>query len=167
MEHIAELFTHTADGVCAVDADQRVVFWNQAAERLLGYTGKEAVGQLCHDLLAGRDASGKPCCHAGCPILTRVRQGQLEAHHTLQVRHRERHVCWIDVSLIGVPEEGSGTGPSMLVHLFRRVGEGAAWSSPLRIRLLGPITVQRNASHRLTAQGTLAGKKGRPHEWKR
>ena len=36
------LLTHTADGVCAIGVDGRIVFWNRSAERLLGYAGREA-----------------------------------------------------------------------------------------------------------------------------
>ena len=35
-------------GVFAVSLDQRIVLWNRAAERILGYTSREVVGRRCY-----------------------------------------------------------------------------------------------------------------------
>src|SRR5258708_27327240 len=44
----------------AVDESHHVVAWNDAAERLLGYTGEEAIGQRCYDVLsAGEHGEGR------------------------------------------------------------------------------------------------------------
>ena len=40
------LFERAADGVHIVAADQRIIFWNSAASRILGYEAKEVVTLL-------------------------------------------------------------------------------------------------------------------------
>jgi len=59
-------FANTGSGVWAVDASQRIVFWNQAAEELLGFTADQALGRLCYQLLTGQDTQGQPFCQAEC-----------------------------------------------------------------------------------------------------
>ncbi|MBF0208551.1 MAG: PAS domain S-box protein [Oligoflexia bacterium] len=42
----------TQDGIVTTDAEGRIIFWNPAAERILGYSENEAIGQNLHLLLA-------------------------------------------------------------------------------------------------------------------
>ena len=42
------------DAVIAVDAEQRVVFWNAAAEELIGRSARRAEGRLLKDVLPPR-----------------------------------------------------------------------------------------------------------------
>ncbi len=134
------LFARTGDGVWAVDANCRIVLWNRAAEELLGYTADQALGQRCHDLLRGRDLEGKPFCAERCSATVRVEQRQDVDAFDVQVRSASGRVRAINVSVIAVPEEAGG---HTLVHLFRPLGEEGGRPLGLRIRLLGPVAVER------------------------
>ena len=39
------LLTHTADGAFVVGENQRILFWNAAAQELLGFTATEVLGR--------------------------------------------------------------------------------------------------------------------------
>ena len=55
-----ELLNHMSDGVYFVDRDRRILYWNEGAFRLSGYTAKELVGRLCNDnILCHIDYGGK------------------------------------------------------------------------------------------------------------
>jgi PAS domain S-box-containing protein len=56
------------DPVFATSRLNRVVFWNAAAERLLGYTSEEVAGLSCSGLFAGCDAYGNRYCSEVCPV---------------------------------------------------------------------------------------------------
>ena len=56
-KQLTEIFSRTADGVLVSDREQKVVFWNQAAEQLLGYLSDEVLGR---QLLLGIDQSLYP-----------------------------------------------------------------------------------------------------------
>jgi len=138
-----QIFENTGDGAWAVDADQRIILWNEAAEELLGYTAEEVVGQFCHEIFAGRNLGGRLVCRARCTISERARRGQpIRAFH-LRVRHGDGSVAWIDVSGLVVPNESTGHEFGALVHLFRRIEDTGTSIPPLRIRLLGPVVVQQ------------------------
>lgn len=137
-----QIFESTADGVWAVDADQRIVLWNQAASELLGYTAEEAKGEFCYELLAGRDLGNRPVCRARCAISEAARRGRPIRSLHLRIRDDDGHSVWIDVSGLVVPHESSEDGYGALVHLFRQVEDTGTSSPPLRIRLLGPVMAQ-------------------------
>jgi PAS domain S-box-containing protein len=146
MTDVDEILTHfarTAEGVWAVDAQQRIVLWNTAAEERLGYSADQALGQVCHELLSGRNPIGERICQDDCSVLACARSDELPEAFSMQVHNRDGGTTWIDVSVIVLPEGfGNQDGP-VLVHLFRQVGKGRPWSPPLRIHLLGPILVER------------------------
>ncbi|RMF36621.1 MAG: PAS domain-containing protein [Chloroflexi bacterium] len=143
MDEISRLFACTGDGIWAVDADYRIVLWNSVAEELLGYTASEAVGQLCHELLKGCTAEGKPLCKAGCAVMEQARRRQPVRCFDLLIAERTGTVRRVNVSIVAVPAESDGHQVSALVHLFRPAQEGPGCPPSLRIRLLGRTEVQR------------------------
>ncbi|MBI4412844.1 MAG: PAS domain-containing protein, partial [candidate division NC10 bacterium] len=44
------LLTSSADGVFAVNPEGKIVLWNRAAEKTLGYSAKEVLGRPCRDV---------------------------------------------------------------------------------------------------------------------
>jgi PAS domain S-box-containing protein len=143
MVECLELFENTGDGVWAVDAEQRIVLWNNAAEEMLGYTPEEAIGKFCYELLHGRDLGERPVCRACCAISELARKGRRRIRSfNLRVRGSHGQAAWIDVSALVVPADPGEEGYGVLVHLFRLIDDRAESVAPLRIRLLGPVMVQ-------------------------
>ncbi|MBN2331707.1 MAG: SpoIIE family protein phosphatase [Deltaproteobacteria bacterium] len=58
------------DGVYVTDCDRRIVFWNKAAERIVGWRAAEIVGRSCGDnLLCHIDKDGHELCgEVYCPL---------------------------------------------------------------------------------------------------
>jgi PAS domain S-box-containing protein len=128
------LLSHTADGVCAVGADGRIVVWNRAAEKILGYTPREVLGRPCCEVFVGRDASGNRLCYQGCHVLTLVRRNEPVEHFQMATRSRSGKPVWLDISIVVVP----GTRPetSSTVHLFRDVTVAHEIEALVRQRLV-------------------------------
>lgn len=112
------LLENTADGVWVSGPDGRIVFWNRAAEAILGYRAAEVVGTPCRVLLAGCDGNGNRICGWPCPVKTLLHQGDLVQHFDMATRNRAGERVWLDVSCITVP---GGEGVPTVVHLFRDV----------------------------------------------
>lgn len=66
----------TADALCGVDADYRIVVWNKAAEQLFGLAAAEAIGARCYEIIAGKDAQGCRVCERGCLPMRLASRGQ-------------------------------------------------------------------------------------------
>lgn len=109
-------FGNTADGVFITDTSQRIVCWNKAAERILGYSQAEVLKQHCYEVLPGK-CCDKPWCYAGCKVYHWVRRGILPDDFDLLVRTKGGKDIWVNVSTIVV----SGRRLPLTVHLFREV----------------------------------------------
>lgn len=58
------------DGVYVTDCDRRILYWNQGAQRITGWTEGDVVGRSCHDdLLCHVDKDGRRLCgQEHCPL---------------------------------------------------------------------------------------------------
>lgn len=127
------LLTNTADGVCAVGVDGRIVFWNRAAERLLGYAAREVVGKPCCDVFVGRDPAGNRLCYQGCHVQTLVKRGEAVEHFEMATRTKAGRPVWLDISILAVP--GARRDATTTVHLFRDVTTSHEVETLVRERL--------------------------------
>jgi len=127
------LLTNTADGVCAVGADGRIVLWNQAAERILGYSAREVIGKPCCDVFLGRDSAGNRLCYRGCHVMALIGQGEPIEHFDMATRTKMGSPVWLDISIVVVP--GTRRDLSTTVHLFRDVTASREIEGLVRERL--------------------------------
>jgi GGDEF domain-containing protein len=88
-----ELLDQLDEGVCIVDRDHRIVYWNGAAERISGYLAHEVAGQFSHgDLLMHCETDGSLLPGAGpsSPVVAAMRDGR--SHEaSVFLLHREGH----------------------------------------------------------------------------
>ena len=93
------------DGVYFVDTHRKITYWNKGAERLTGYTAREAVGKHCFDnFLVHMDDGGSLLCFAGCPLRQTIADGEeREAHVSL--RHKQGHRVPISVRVSPIRDE--------------------------------------------------------------
>jgi len=127
------LLSNTADGVCAIGVDGRIVFWNRAAERLLGYAAREVVGKPCCDVFVGRDPAGNRLCYQGCHVQTLVKRGEAVEHFQMATRTKAGRPVWLDISILAVP--GARRDAATTVHLFRDVTTAHEVEALVRERL--------------------------------
>jgi len=80
-----ELLNLLADGAYITDTDRRIVFWNQAAQRITGWTAGDVVGHSCQDnILVHVDKDGHALCgHEHCPLHRSIVTGQPSAEPLL------------------------------------------------------------------------------------
>ena len=118
MDEVLAVLSHTADGVYAIDRSQRIVFWNAAAEAILGYRADEALGRMCHDLFHGEPRPGCLQCRPACPVLQAAGYREPVPTYHLLSRTKDGEVILLSVSVI-VPQDDSSTCAT--IHLFRDV----------------------------------------------
>ncbi len=116
---LLQAFQLSGDGVYAVDYDQKIVFWNQAAERLLGFKAKDVLGRECFDVIAGGDHLGHPFCGADCPVIECARHGRAPENYDVRTRAASGKPRWINISIVVLV--GRVKRSTLAVHLFRDV----------------------------------------------
>jgi PAS domain S-box-containing protein len=116
---LTQVLARAADGAFAIGPAGRVVLWNRAAERILGWSAKEVLGRSCCEVLVGSDVNGNRLCYQGCHVMSLVEQGEAVQHFEMQTRAKTGKSVWLDISILEVPAASGGR--SLTVHLFRDV----------------------------------------------
>ncbi len=115
---IVALVEGAGEPAFAVDATRTIIAWNAAAEKLLHLPAAEVLGRNCSQVIAGRDARGRPVCNSLCPALVAIQRREPLGPIELQVERRNGAPIWVHVSSI-MP----GSGGPCVVHLLRDVTE--------------------------------------------
>ena len=115
-------------GAYVVTVDQTIVFWNTAAERILGFVPQDVLGRRCHDVLQGTAPGGLTAhCLEGCPSIRYLRAGLVPAASRLELLCSSGERKWVSVSPMVVT--GILKDAPLLVHLFDDASEAEHFSS--------------------------------------
>ena len=120
MNSLFQAFAKTADGALIINQDQDIIYWNRAAEDILGYTHNEVAGLSCYQILKGCDNQGQLVCHKYCRVAMTALNGGTVTNYDSCIRTKLGDVRWINVSTFILPINGAKVD-SVLVHLFRDV----------------------------------------------
>ena len=116
MDEVLAVLSQTADGVYAIDQTQRIVFWNESAERLLGYPAEDVIGRPCHEIFHGDPRPGCLQCQPDCPVMYAASHHDAVPTYNLLSRTKEGRTILLNVSVI-VPLESNCQYET--IHLFR------------------------------------------------
>jgi len=108
---------NTADGVYIVNPEQRIVYWNKGAERILGYSEKDVLNHDCFRIIAGREHSDKLCCRKNCKVHSCFGNGTPVENFDLRTRAKNGDERWLNVSAIF----SKNNSDAVIVHVIRDV----------------------------------------------
>ena len=171
MPLLADLFSHSTAGVFAVDAEERIVFWNESCQRLLGISPQQALGHACYDVVRACSPSGLPFCKSGCCVARLADGGCAPPTFPLRFRVGQGKSVNLGVRtlLVPSPRRGQWTVVHMLCReeatdicessersirrQLRATREGGAremtWPSPA----IAPLTARERGILQLLAEG--------------
>ena len=116
---LEETLARAGDGVFAVGSEGRVVLWNRAAEKILGWSAREIMGRPCCDVFVGVDDHGNRLCYKGCHVMSLVKLGEPVQHFDMQTRTKAGRPVWLNITILEAPS--SGPSGAVVIHLFRDV----------------------------------------------
>ena len=79
LQVLRTITSNLAEGLYALDLEGRLVFMNEAASRMLGWTDAELAGKVFHDIVHSRRGDGSPLTAEECPMLSVLREGRAVA----------------------------------------------------------------------------------------
>ena len=91
LDFYRNLLDNLYDGVYFLDRNRRIVFWNEGAERLTGFSKQEVIGQKCSDdILVHMNDGGHSLCELACPVEQSM-NGQCGGESEALLRHKNGH----------------------------------------------------------------------------
>jgi PAS domain S-box-containing protein len=120
VEVLRPMLERAGDGAFVIGADGRIVLWNRAAERILGYPAREVLGRPCCDVFVGMDL---------------VRLGEPVQSFDMRTRAKGGRAVWVNISILSVPARPDG---ACTIHLFRDVTPTKELLTLVHERLAGP-----------------------------
>jgi DNA-binding CsgD family transcriptional regulator len=116
---VLESVFNSGDGVFAVDQEQRIIFWNQGAEAILGYSAEEVMAEPCFQVIRGMDEWGCVICSQSCPLIGCARPGELACGQNLLTRAKDSSPRWL--SMTHILPITVNHHPAVIVHVFRDI----------------------------------------------
>ena len=147
-QSLEQALARAGDGVFVV-ADGRILLWNGAAERILGWSKQEVLAKSCCDVLKGVDADGNRLCYQGCHVQNLVSRGEPVQHFEMETRTKTGKAVCLDISILDV--RATVGGHAMTVHLFRDVTAARNLLQMVRERVASvPVPSNGNEASLLT-----------------
>lgn len=82
------------------DRHNLIVFWNDSAEKMLGYSADDAAGISCAGMLEGCDVNGNRYCSDTCPVTQMATRGETVRAFGLHLRAKDGQTVTVDVSIL-------------------------------------------------------------------
>jgi diguanylate cyclase (GGDEF)-like protein/PAS domain S-box-containing protein len=87
----SSILSNMDEGLYFVDKQRRITYWNNAAERISGFSAKEVVGKSCADnILTHIDHQGTELCKGICPLAACMHDG-LQREAKVFLHHKDGH----------------------------------------------------------------------------
>jgi len=102
----------------AMDRNERIIYWNAAAEKLLGWSADEVLGRPCFSVLAGRDPFGNLYCMRDCAIVRTAAEGASVEPFLMEIARKKGGSQKLKVRVVPLPAGGKTV--SCLMHLVER-----------------------------------------------
>ena len=122
-----DVLAASADGAFAIDQDGKIVFWNLAAEKILGYSAQEVMGRPCCELFG--DVGGSAVARS-------IKTGDPVHTFDIQIRTKAGSEIWVNISALTV--SNGLAGREVTVHLFHDVTAAKEIMAFIRERLVHP-----------------------------
>ncbi len=154
MKRLFHSLSKTNDGAFVIDGRHRIVFWNKAAERILGFTTEEVVGRSCYEILGGRDEQGRTLCQRYCQVVIRAERGDILPNRDVLAGDRTGERRWLNVTTFTYTGADKSAG-QVIVHLFRDITEIKGYQRFANSVLVASEKLQQNGSRQSLSSASI------------
>ncbi|MBX3608793.1 MAG: PAS domain S-box protein [Hydrogenophaga sp.] len=112
---LATIIENASDAIVGQDVDGRVMLWNQAAERLFGWSADEAMGDRASELLLPPERQDE-----ARQLASRVLAGSRIPRQDTQLRHREGQMMAVAITASAISDhKGRAVGMALVIRDIR------------------------------------------------
>jgi len=117
VSRLFEALRDAADGAFVIDEDLRIVYWNKAAEAILGFGSDDVAGLYCYRLLHGYDEGRRLICRSKCHVAKLALQSKPVPNYDVHVKTKDGEERWLNMSVFTYRLRDTN-GKKVIVHLF-------------------------------------------------
>ena len=134
MPTFQDVLYNTVDGVFAVDAKQRIIFWDPGCEELFDRSSQWILGRPCHEVICGKNrVSGEAFCEPGCCIAQTPTGVDVPNHFSIQTIDGDGQNLMLSVNIVLIPSQCKKKWiVTHLLHRFNNQDLLTAMESSLR-----------------------------------
>ena len=149
-----DLLDAVRDGICIVDRDRRIQYWNSGAQHIAGYRA-DIVGRVCGEgTLVHCNEHGEPLCREECPLTLAMETGLVQETDAF-LRHAEGHLVPVHLRCSPCHDaSGALAGAAQVFHV--NPGRWGAEDISERLRRLGQFDEITGVANRRGADANLA-----------
>ena len=125
------ILNYAGEGIVGLDKDGNISFCNAAAQRMLGYTETELVGQNMHKLVHYAHADGSTYPASSCPMQLAMQHGVTTSIDTDVLWHKSGRAFPVDYTAVPLQQNNALVGS---VVVFRDMTERKENEHKLRAR---------------------------------
>lgn len=88
-----KILSHVSEGICCLDNDRNIVYFNKAAEDITGFKEKDIINSHCYDnIFMHVDENGKQLCKTRhCPAIQAISTGKENLQDAIFLHHKSGH----------------------------------------------------------------------------
>jgi len=117
MSRLFDALDNSADGAFVVDEDLRIVYFNKAAEAMLGFDNEEVVGQFCYRVMRGHADGGHLVCKAQCQVAKMTLKSKPVPNYDIHIATNYGVKRWMNMSVFAYKLADTDS-KKVVVHLF-------------------------------------------------
>lgn len=114
---LMKLLARIPDGAFASGPDGRIVLWNRAAQRMLGWTAKETIGRYCGKVFAAADSRASRPRRQVRRVRSLAQLSEAVQRYEMKTRAKSGSPIWLDITVLEAP--ATNGGHPVAIHLLR------------------------------------------------
>jgi DNA-binding CsgD family transcriptional regulator len=106
MPTLGDLLHSAVDGAYAIDANQRIIYWDPGCEELFGRTSNWVLGRPCCDVLCGKNpVTGASFCERDCSVAKMASGNASTAPNSFSIKSKDKNgkQMLLSVNIVLVP----------------------------------------------------------------
>lgn len=101
------IISNIADGIYAINMKKEIILFNKAAEKITGWTSKDAIGSPCKSVMNIKDPESVSVCEKNCPVNAVWAKGQNSFRNDMCIINKRKENIQVEGSYTPI-KEGNG-----------------------------------------------------------